>query len=219
VTAPARADLAGITERALRAQAGYQPRPAPAPEGPDPAAAGGLSPIIVQQARRIDAAIPRRYANAVPRLPETDDWLAGAPDGAGLLLAGPTGTGKTHEAYGAVRAWAAAVTAPSGVVVFGNVADLLDRARPGGDLTVPGIAAADLLLLDDLGAFKASEWTAEALYRIVDKRWAECLPTLVTTNMPPADLAAWVGDRLASRLTATMTVVAMTGKDLRRAGR
>jgi DNA replication protein DnaC len=219
VSAPARVDLAGITERALRAQEGYVPRPDLDPEGPDPAEAGGLSPIITQQARRIDAAIPRRYRAAVPRLPETDDWLAGAADGAGMLLAGPTGTGKTHEAYGAVRAWAAAVVARTGVVIFGNVADLLDRARPDGDLSVPTIADADLLLLDDLGAFKASEWTAEALYRIVDRRWADCLPTLVTTNMPPDALREWVGDRLASRLAATLTVVPLTGKDLRRVGR
>lgn len=219
MTAPARVDLAAIEERALRAAEGYVRRPDLPAEGPDPAGAGALSPVIAQQARRIDEAIPRRYRNAVPRLPETDAWLAASADGAGLLLAGPTGTGKTHEAYGAVRAWAAATVAPTGRLVFGNVADLLDRARPDGDLTVPAIAEADLLLLDDLGAFKATEWTAEALYRIVDRRWSDMLPTIVTTNMPPDQLSAWVGDRLASRLAATLTVVPMTGKDLRRAGR
>lgn len=208
MTGPSRIDA----DRLARAMASQRP-----PEPTEPwAQAEELSPLIGPDLDAIDRAIPARYRDAIPALEVTWSWVAtGYADGAGLLLLGPTGTGKTHEAYGAVRAFVAA-GALEGLAVFGNVADLLDKCRPEGTLSVDDLSNAALLLLDDLGAFKASEWTTETLYRVVDARWANRLPTLATTNHPAKELASMLGDRLTSRLAAMLTQVPMVGRDRRR---
>ena len=71
-------------------------------------------------------------------------------------------------------------------------------------------------MIDDIGAEKASEWTAERLYTIVDHRYANCLPLMVTSNLPPSKLTEQTGERTASRLAEMCQVVAMTGTDRRR---
>ncbi|MFW3474385.1 hypothetical protein [Streptomyces microflavus] len=43
-----------------------------------------------------------------------------------------------------------------------------------------------LLVLDDLGSAKASEWTEEVTYRLINERYNACRPTLYTSNLPPA---------------------------------
>lgn len=176
-----------------------------------------LSPLVARSARSLDDELPRRYRHAIPALDQTWAWLDAAADGAGLLLLGPTGTGKTYEAYGALRAWAGmGAGVDASPVVFGNAADLLDACRPGGSSSVDRLAEAGLLLVDDVGAFKATEWTAEVLYRVIDRRWSQMLPTLLTTNLTTPELAAALGDRLTSRIAATMTQVPMVGTDRRR---
>ena len=96
--------------------------------------------------------------------------------------------------------------------------DLLDDLRPGDDARqrVRDCQNARLLVIDDVGAEKASEWTQERLYSVIDHRYANCLPLIVTSNLPPAKLAEQTGDRAASRLAEMCKVVAMTGTDRRR---
>ena len=56
--------------------------------------------------------------------------------------------------------------------------DLLDDLRPGDDSRqrVRDCQNCKLLILDDIGAEKASEWTQERLYSVIDHRYANCLP-------------------------------------------
>ena len=93
--------------------------------------------------------------------------------------------------------------------------DLLDDLRPGdfSRQRVRDCQKASLLVIDDIGAEKASEWTAERLYTIIDHRYANCLPLIVTSNLPPSKLAEQTGERSASRLAEMCEVVAMTGTD------
>ena len=150
----------------------------------------------------------------------------------GLYLAGPVGTGKTHAAWMAVHQWclktgtvprvrprehAFGISRPN--VIFTRMTDLLDDLRPGDDSRqrVRDCQNAKLLVIDDVGAEKASEWTQERLYTIIDHRYAGCLPLLVTGNLPPSKLAEQTGERSASRLAEMCEVAAMTGTDRRRA--
>ncbi|CCA55383.1 putative DNA replication protein, partial [Streptomyces venezuelae ATCC 10712] len=87
-----------------------------------------------------------------------------------------------------------------------------------------------LLLLDDLGSAKATEWTEEVTYRLVNERYNACRPTIYTSNLPARavldeqgrplgpDLTTALGERIVSRLSEDTTVVAMTGTDRRRRG-
>lgn len=139
--------------------------------------------------------------------------------GQSLLILGPTGVGKTHQAYAAIQAIAAA-----GISVkwqAGSAADLYARMRPraGADSqnSFTEIAGAPLLLVDDLGAAKGSEWTEEITYRLINHRYEHMLPTLITSNVPPGELKEALGDRVASRLAEMCERVTLRGQDRRRA--
>ncbi|MGW0602715.1 ATP-binding protein [Streptomyces sp. NPDC002640] len=178
-----------------------------------------------------DARIPARYRRALADRPETTAWAdqiacAGRPgpggpgiaEGPSLLIAGPTGTGKTHLAYGAIRTllargvrlrWEATTTADL-------YARLRSRAGHDTERDLRTLARSPLLFLDDLGAAKTSEWTEELTYRLINHRYEHMLPTLITTNLPTAELRATLGDRVASRLAEMTDRVILTGPDRRR---
>ncbi|MFI0721918.1 ATP-binding protein [Streptomyces sp. NPDC021224] len=179
------------------------------------------------------AMVPR-YRDAVADHPQVLAWCrevaaqAVAPGigarrqvatGPSLLMAGVVGAGKTHQAYGALRALAGA-----GVGVRWRATTAADlyaelRPRPGADTEreLAAVARVPLLILDDLGAAKSSEWTEEITYRLVNRRYTHLLPTLITTNLRIGDLRTYVGDRVASRLTQMTTRVEFDLVDRRRA--
>ena len=103
-------------------------------------------------------------------------------------------------------------------VIFTRLTDLLDDLRPGEAAvqTIRDCQRAALLVIDDIGAEKPSEWTQERVYSVIDHRYANCLPLIVTSNLPPSKLADQIGERAASRLAEMCEVVAMTGTDRRR---
>ncbi|MFF5992596.1 ATP-binding protein [Prauserella flavalba] len=179
--------------------------------------------------------IPPHYANAVTTVPEIREWVrqlvqgaaaaagpVGVPritSGPSLLVLGPVGTGKTYEAYGTIRALAA-----SGVRTGWRVATAADiygalRPRHGVDSEAEfeRCARVGVLVLDDLGAAKTSEWVEEINYRLVNWRYERELPTLITSNLPPKDLGAGLGERVASRLAEMTSRVVLDGPDRRRA--
>ncbi|MFD1274905.1 hypothetical protein ACFQ51_35035 [Streptomyces kaempferi] len=77
-------------------------------------------------------------------------------------------------------------------------------------------AHAPLLLVDDLGAAKSSEWTEEINFRLVNHRYENQLPTIFTSNVLPKELADRVGDRVSSRLIEMCDRVVIQGTDRRR---
>ena len=167
-----------------------------------------------------DKRIPPRFRAAVASNPDVIAWCEEfSPSSPSLLILGPVGTGKTHQAFGAIRTLAAngvtvgwhADTAP------GLLASLRPRADADSESEYRRIAAVPLLLLDDIGAAKASEWTEEILYRLVNDRYEAMLPGLFTSNIPAAELRVMLGDRIASRLAEMCQRVVLRGTDRRRA--
>ena len=61
-------------------------------------------------------------------------------------------------------------------------------------------AHTQLLMIDDLGAAKPSEWTEEINFRLINHRYENQLPTIFTSNVLPKELSDRVCDRCASRL-------------------
>lgn len=179
--------------------------------------------------------IPARYSESAADVPAIRDWVrdlvvGSARDttraalsltsGPSLLVLGPTGTGKTYQAYGAVRALSL-----SGLMCawqFATAADIYARLRPrhrvDSEEEFRSIANARLLVIDDLGAAKATEWTEEIDYRLINHRYERELPTLITSNVKPADLKPILGDRVTSRLAEMTTRVVLKGDDRRRGG-
>ena len=167
-----------------------------------------------------DKRIPPRFIEAAASHPGVVAWCeAFGESSPSLLILGRVGTGKTFQAFGAVRTLAArgvtvawhADTAP------GLLASLRPREGVDSESEYRKVATVPLLLLDDIGAAKASEWTEETLYRLVNDRYEAMLPGLFTSNVPASELRAALGDRIASRLAEMCQRVVLRGSDRRRA--
>lgn len=194
--------------------------------------------VAVQEANdRCDRKFPRRYVDARTEHPQVLAWIeqvrtAPRGDASSLLLLGPTGTGKSYQAYAALRS---VVSSPyqlmgrDGPVGMYRTpdwraltfADLCASLRPRGrdhdpEAELEGYRKTSMLLVDDLGAAKASEWVEEATYRLINGRYEDMRPAIFTTNLSLPDLKNAIGDRIASRLAETCTRVVLDGPDRRR---
>jgi len=140
------------------------------------------------------------------------DWLE--RKGTTLMLAGPVGTGKTHAAYAVL----AHLMAHGVTVQATTVSDLLAALRPEGDHRQAALArTAQVLLLDDMGATKASEWAQEQMIALLDQRLREGKRQIVTTNATYEQMAEVWDDRTMDRLRYRWAVVQVTGESRRKA--
>jgi DNA replication protein DnaC len=119
-----------------------------------------------------------------------------------LVLHGPSGTGKTHLAAAICNYQRALQEDKRQLTLFLVVADLLDMLRSGyksGDYEelLELCMTVDILLLDDLGVEKESDWAAEKLFQIVNHRYNHQLPLFVATNKPLDDLEPRIYSRLS----------------------
>jgi DNA replication protein DnaC len=182
-------------------------------------------------AQSVMSFIPLRFRATVTLPADVDSWARRGMDAQGLYLAGQVGTGKTHTAWHAAATWCVVTgTVPSDgkhspyegrftpTVIFTRMTDLLDDLRPGDDARqrVRDCQNCKLLILDDVGAEKASEWTQERLYSIIDDRYANCRPLIVTSNLPPTKIGEQTGARTESRLAEMCEVVPLVGADRRK---
>ncbi len=125
-----------------------------------------------------------------------------------LLLQGGYGCGKTHLAA-AIANYAVGMGVPT---LFLTVPDLLDTLRfayDSDDTTFEErfdeIRNAQLLVLDDFGTQNATGWAQEKLFQIVNYRYINKLPTVVTTNLALDEIEARIRSRLADPELVTQT--------------
>jgi DNA replication protein DnaC len=129
-----------------------------------------------------------------------------------LTLAGETGTGKTHLTKAIGVEW---IERLAGTVLYVKVADVLDELRrgyddkgsqpdemSGFDRLMEWLKRVGLLIMDDLGVEKTTEWSSDKLDSIIDFRYEKGLATVLTTNLAPSQL----GSRIESRLMGGVVV-------------
>ena len=195
---------------------------------------------MVGQQRLADANIPRRYQHCtIANFAAYNESLEKAVDRAqrivdtfpatakGLFLEGQPGVGKTHLAVAVLRQ----VIQTSGAFgLFYDTRDLLRIIRSTYDASIRTtelevlrpVMTADLLVLDDLGAEKTSEWVEETMNLIVNTRYNERRLTLFTSNYPdipddtdPNSLLFRIGHRMRSRLHEMCEFEMLDGADYR----
>jgi len=135
-----------------------------------------------------------------------------------LLLTGTYGSGKTHLAA-AIANEAVEIGVPT---LFLTAPDLLDtlRATFGAEDTsfeeaFERIRSAPLLILDDFGTHNATEWAREKLFQILNHRYINRLPLVVTMNLPLEEVEGRIRSRLSDQ--ALVRSVHLQAPDFRRA--
>jgi DNA replication protein DnaC len=145
------------------------------------------NPVANRQLASVLMAV-RGYARAYPSTPKP-----------GLMLVGDPGTGKTHLAVAVLRR----LLSRGFEGIFFDYQNLLDRIRAGYDAASGSSnreayrAALDteVLLLDDLGAHRVTDWVEDTVTAIVTYRCNNQKPTIVTTNLPDPDAGGCVMER------------------------
>lgn len=135
-----------------------------------------------------------------------------------LLLAGPADTGKTHAAYAVANTVAAADRdaepgVPAVSVRAWSAIELADALRPqegaGNRIrqrVVNEVTTCDLLLLDDLGREKESDWWREQLFRILDSRISDGRRRqIVTLNAQKGKVVDLLEERYGSPIATRLS--------------
>lgn len=125
--------------------------------------------------------------------------------GRSLILSGNVGTGKTHLASGMVQQVIRKFSATALIVSAAEIIRIAKGAMVrGADYTerdvISELASLDLLVIDEIGAQKGSEYELGLLHEIIDRRYQLVLPTVVVSNLPANALSQFIGDRALDRL-------------------
>ena len=122
-----------------------------------------------------------------------------------LILSGNVGTGKTHLAA-AIADYVVRETEYT--AIFRSLHSILQAIKstyaPGSEVTEAEIfrllTGPDLLIVDEVGATKPSEFELSTLFALINTRYENKLPTIVVTNLAASELKNSIGDRCADRL-------------------
>lgn len=156
-----------------------------------------------------------------------EDMFTPSPTGkAGIIITGPAGSGKTHIAV-AMMKWIASKD-PEVVAFFGIYPQIIQELRVEASdgssnesgsmwdkLTNESGLFSGLIVIDDIGSAKPTDFELEKLFSIIDRRTNEFFPTIITTNIPPDQFESVFGARISSRLLGYFTIVNTPDHDYR----
>ena len=135
--------------------------------------------------------------------------------GTNLILSGPRGVGKTHVAYAVLRDQ----FLRGRPVLAWQTVDLFDALRPNSDhdtsKVLRDVGNVEILLLDDVGATRTTDWTLERFTGLIEQRYRENLPTIITTNLNQNEITDVIGLRAADRLYGGSVQMLLTGPSRR----
>jgi DNA replication protein DnaC len=156
-------------------------------------------------------------------------------DNAGLLLIGTIGTGKTHLAVGIIKELVLSKAIPC---LFYDYRELLKQIQNSYNDSVKAtelevlrpIFETEVLVLDELGAVKPTEWVWDTVSLILNTRYNDNRTTIITTNFDDKaagsaagprgaareeTLGDRIGERMRSRLHEMCRIIKMEGEDFR----
>lgn len=125
--------------------------------------------------------------------------------GRSLILSGNVGTGKTHLASGIVqhvirKFGAVAVIVSAAEIIRVTKGTMVRDAGYTERDVITELAGFDLLVIDEVGAQKGSDYELGVLHEVIDRRYQLVLPTVVVSNLPASTMGQFIGDRALDRL-------------------
>ena len=134
-----------------------------------------------------------------------------------VLLLGPVGVGKSHLACAAINT----LTELAVECRYVYAPDLLDMLREKlteptlHDLVYNELYRIPFLAMDDIGVDRDTAWTVSVYMKLIDNRYRNEKPMLLTTNLSMEELEVAVGQRSMSRICESYEIVQMSGEDWR----
>lgn len=171
--------------------------------------------------------------------PDRRKWLRVAKDyadhfaekrlsGEGLYIEGTYGTGKTHLAAAIALQLIEAgvpVVCKTSIDLLIDIKRSFDYGEVSEDAILRAYREVDLLIIDDLGKEQVTDWSVSTLYSILNDRYEDMKPTIITTNFGSDDLIRIETPRgfdgghraaaIVSRLREVSTLLTMVGEDYR----
>lgn len=123
--------------------------------------------------------------------------------GGSLLMSGKPGTGKTHLACGIgleVMQHGKSVLFTTVMRAFRRVRDSWDKKGETESAAIDALVFPDLLILDEVGVQAGSEWEKALMFDVLNERYEKSKPTIFLSNLPKAEIMAYLGERIFDRL-------------------
>ena len=175
---------------------------------------------------KVDAENKEAYTNAKLY---AENFSKFKETGEGLYFTGGNGTGKTHLAV-AIALYlinkGIPVICMTSIKLLQEIRRTYDRDRNVSEYELlKAYKEVDLLVIDDLGQENITDWSLMMLYDIINDRYENCLPTIITTNFSDEDLIRiwsqkanneWTARAIVSRLHEMTMGITMDGRDRRK---
>lgn len=126
-------------------------------------------------------------------------------DGRSLLLLGNVGTGKTHLAAAiadyVIRSYGFTALYRTVYGILQHVKGSFDKeAEYNESEAFQAFIDPELLIIDEVGATKTTEFEQQTLFNIINGRYEQQIPTIVISNLMPEELVQALGERCVDRL-------------------
>lgn len=151
-------------------------------------------------------------------------------NGQSIFLTGKCGTGKTHIAVALMMEWGKKFVKldesnPYGkpvlptflpsVEFFMQLKDTFGEQKTSEQDIVDLYDKSPLLVIDDVGSEKISDWSRQMFYVLIDRRYRYQRQTIITSNLTLRQVSELIDDRIASRIVGMGAVIELKGEDYR----
>lgn len=174
---------------------------------------------------KVDAENQQAYNNAKAYAEHFQNFKEA---GEGIYFSGTWGTGKTHLAVAIALHLineGVPVICMTSTALLAEIRSTFDKNRHISEYELlKAYKEVDLLIIDDLGKENCTDWAIAQLYDIINDRYENCLPTIITTNFSNDDLVKRLGEKsnmdtagsIVSRLHEMTMGITMNGRDRRK---